>query len=96
MASMLAQPHAVLEYINSGNNLVLSWHSYLRHGHQAQAYINLSTTAVEHAAVPSVGKGIAQVYTYSNANPVITTRTTNTGTLKYVSVQPDSITVVER
>ena len=91
LASKLAQPHAVLVPVKTGNSYFLEFHSQLRGGHQDVAYINLSTTATAklkgypfpHANLPT--------YRFSNSHPAIVE--THTLTPATVTLPPDSITI---
>lgn len=92
LASKLAQPHAVLQRVATSSPYLLEFHSQLANGHQAVAYVNLSTTITfkakgypfPHANLPS--------FRYSAAAPHIATG--HTITPPAVSVQPDSVLVL--
>lgn len=91
LASKLAQPHAVLQQVPTGNEYLLEFHAQLRGGHQSVAYINLSPTATYKVKGYPLNKGNLPTYRYSNARPVITT--THTITPAVVTAAPDSVTV---
>jgi hypothetical protein len=95
LASKLAQPHAVLAAVNSGNGDVLAFHSYVPGAHQAAAIVNMNATSAEQATVPSVGDGAVTALQYSASDPVIT-QTTVAAQQKTVTVPPDSVTVFVR
>jgi hypothetical protein len=95
LASKLAQPHAVLSAPDSGNVNVLTFHAYLRGGHQAAAIVNLSATSTETATAPPVGKGAVTVSQYSASHPEIT-QSRMAAQQQTVTVPPDSMTVFAR
>jgi hypothetical protein len=95
LASKLAQPHAVLSAVNSGNGSVLAFHAYLRGGRQGAAIVNLSATSEQTATVPRVGRGAVTVLQYSAGHPQIT-QSRVAAQQQTVTVPPDSVTVFLR
>jgi hypothetical protein len=95
LASKLAQPGAQLSVDNANQNpSILTFKSTLADGHQAEAYVNLSTTTREQTtSAPELKPGLLNVWQYSNENPTVIQRVS--GTLKYVTVPPESVTVLE-
>jgi hypothetical protein len=95
LASKLAQPGATLSVDTTNQNpSILAFASTLPDGHQAEAYINLSTVATEQTtSAPELEPGLLNVWQYSNSNPTIIQRVS--GTLRYVVVPPESVTVLE-
>ena len=96
LASKLAQPGALLS-IDTANTgaAVLAFRSTLASGHQAEAYVNLSTTAS--ATITSAlgsKRGRLTEWQYSNQVPTIVKRVA--GAAKHVTVPPESVTVLER
>ncbi len=96
LAAKLAQPRALLSVDTTNQNpSILAFSSTLADGRQAEAYINLSTTAAEQAtSAPALRPGMATVWQYSSQDPVIVQRTANT--MSSVTVPPESVTVLER
>jgi hypothetical protein len=95
LASKLAQPGAQLSVDTTDQNpSILAFKSTLADGHQAEAYINLSTATREQTtSAPELKPGLLNVWQYSNDNPTVIQRVS--GTLKYVTVPPESVTVLE-
>lgn len=94
MASKLAQPHAVLSYVKSGNSKVLAFHATLRGGHQAVAYINITTGTSIKVPAPPLPKGNLVSWKFSNAHAKVTKGKTTEAALKNgVMTAPDSITI---
>jgi hypothetical protein len=96
LASKLAQPGAQLSIDTANqNSAILAFRSTLANGHQAEAYINLSTTASESpTAAPGFLPGPLTMWQYSNQDPTIVKQTSKT--LTSVTVPPESVTVLER
>lgn len=96
LASKLAQPGAVLSIDTANTNAdVLAFSSTLAGGHQAEAYVDISTTAS--ARVTSAlgsNRGRLSEWRYSNQDPALTKRVGN-GT-RHLTVPPESVTVLER
>jgi hypothetical protein len=95
LASKLAQPGALLSVDATNTNpLILAFQSTLANGHQAEAYVNLSTTASQTAtSAPGLKPGLVTVWQYSNQNPVITEQVSQPQ--QSVTVPPESVTVLE-
>jgi hypothetical protein len=94
LASKLAQPGALLSVDATNQNpAVLAFHSTLANGQQAEAYINLDTTASEApTAAPGLPAGPVTVWQYSNQNPTITQQASPTPAS--VTLPPESVTVL--
>jgi hypothetical protein len=94
MASKLAQPHSVLTYVKSGNSKVLAFHATLRGGHQAVAYINITTGSNIKVPAPPLPKGNLISWKFSNAHAkVIQGKTTEAALKNGVTTASDSITI---
>ena len=95
LASKLAQPGALLSVDTTNHNsAVLAFRSTLADGQQAEAYVNLSTTASETpTSAPGLKPGSLTVWQYSSQEPTIVKRTSKA--LKRVTVPPESVTVLE-
>jgi hypothetical protein len=95
LASKLAQPGALLSVDATNTNpLILAFSSTLANGQQAEAYVNLSTTASETITSPfDLKAGLLNQWQYSNQDPVIVQGTTAPS--QYVTVPPESVTVLE-
>jgi hypothetical protein len=96
LASKLAQPGALLS-IDTANTsaAVLAFRSKLASGHQAEAYVNLSTTGSQ-TITSALGskRGRLTQWQYSNQDPTIVKRVA--AAAKHVTVPPESVTVLER
>jgi hypothetical protein len=95
LASKLAQPGALLSvYAGSTNAAILAFRSVLASGRQAEAFINLSTTASEQAlSVPGLRSGLLTEWQYSNQDPAIFTQVAKAR--RHVTLPPESVTVLE-
>ena len=95
LASKLAQPGALLSVDATNTNpLILAFSSTLANGQQAEAYVNLSTTASQTLTSPfDLNAGLLNQWQYSNQDPVIVQGTTAPS--QYVTVPPESVTVLE-
>src|ERR1700751_5551410 len=71
LASKLAQPHAVLSIVNTGNSHVLAYHSTLSDGRQAVAFINISAGSSERVAGPAIGGGTLKKLQYKSTHAEI-------------------------
>lgn len=81
MASELAQPHAKLSVVPTASNYYLEYHASLTSGHQAVAYVNLSTKAVKmrgpgfpKANLPTFrtnGHGVQETHTKTPATVIV-------------------------
>jgi len=95
LASRLAQPGALLSVDPAnGNAAILAFRSALANGHQAEAYINLSTTASEETtAPPDIKPGPVTMWQYSNADPSIVKQSSERP--QSMTLPPESVTVLE-
>jgi hypothetical protein len=96
LASKLAQPGALLsiDTVNTSAN-VLAFQSTLTNGHHAEAYVDISTTAGA-TVTSALGSqpGRLTEWRYSNQAPTLSKRSAKP--VKYLTVPPESITVLER
>jgi hypothetical protein len=95
LAAKLAQPGALLSVDTAnGNPAILAFRSTLASGRQAEAYVNLSTTASEETtAPPDIKPGQLTIWQYSNSVPVIVRRTADKPGA--MTLPPESVTVLE-
>jgi hypothetical protein len=100
LASKLARPGALLSVDAANQNAaVLAFSSTLANGHQAEAYINLDTTASEQpTALPAFKPGPITTWQYSNQDPAISRQTAQAppATPQDLTLPPESVTVLER
>jgi hypothetical protein len=94
LASKLARPGAQLSADAANtSSTVLAFISTLANGHQAEAYINLSTTSNETVSSP-FSSGPVREWQYSNQNPTIIEQALQAP--QSVTVPPESVTVIEQ
>ena len=95
LASKLAQPGALLSVDAANQNAsVLAFTSTLPNGHQAEAFINLDTTASETtSSALASSPGQLTMWQYSNQDPVITQQASQPS--ETVTLPPESVTVLE-
>lgn len=95
LASKLAQPGALLS-VDAANTsaAILAFASTLPGGQHAEAYVNISTTASE-TVTSALGlkRGRLTEWQYSNQDPTIIKRAARA--TKYLTVPPESVTVLE-
>jgi hypothetical protein len=97
LASRLAQPHAVLRILNTGNKYVLGYLSTLANGHHAEALINISAHHSERVHGPSIGGGTLTRLQYRSGHAtIVTTRVSASSVNKTIDLPIDSVTVWER
>jgi hypothetical protein len=95
LASKLAQPHAVLSSIHTASDYYLEYHAQLRGGHQAVAYVNLSTKAAKMKMYPWANANLPTFRT--NGHGVQETHTQQVALVKHgVTVGAESIVVFTR
>jgi hypothetical protein len=95
LASKLAQPHAQLSAIHTSSDYYLEYHAQLRGGHQAVAYINLSTKATNMKMYPWAKANLPTFRT--NGHGVQVTHTQQAALVKHgVTVGAESIVVFTR
>jgi hypothetical protein len=93
LASKLAQPHAVLSIINTGNSHVLAYHSTLSDGRQAEAFMNISAGSSERVAGPAIGGGTLTKLQYRSSHAEIVRSQVPSRDVKSVDLPKDSATV---
>ena len=93
LASKLAQPHAVLSIVSTGNSHVLAYHSTLSDGRQAEALINISAGNSEKVAGPAIGGGTLTRLQYSSGQAEISQTQVSSWDAKTVDLPKDSATV---
>jgi hypothetical protein len=93
LASKLAQPHAVLSIINTGNSHVLAYHSTLSDGRQAEAFMNISAGSSERVAGPAIGGGTLTKLQYRSSHAEIVQSQVPSGDVKSIDLPKDSATV---
>jgi hypothetical protein len=96
LASKLAQPHAVLSIVSTGNSEVLAYHSTLTNGHQAEAFINISAAQSETVAGPAIGSGTLTQLQYRSGHATIVTTQVSSSAVKTITLPIDSVTVFTR
>jgi hypothetical protein len=96
LASKLAQPHAVLSIVNTGNGNVLAYHSTLSNGKQAEAFINISASKSETVAGPSIGSGTLTKLQYRSGHATIVTTKVSSSSVKRITLPIDSVTVLTK
>ena len=93
LASKLAQPHAFLSIVDTGNSNVLAYHSTLSDGRQAEAFINISAGQSATVAGPKIGGGTLTQLRYTSDHPVIGQSQVPAWKVKTLWVPKDSVTV---
>jgi hypothetical protein len=93
LASKLAQPHAALSIVNTGNSNVLAYHSTLGNGHQAEAFINISAGRGASVVGPEIGGGTLTQLQYVSARATIVQTQVSSWAVKAITVPKDSVTV---
>jgi hypothetical protein len=93
LASKLAQPHAVLSVVNTGNSKVLAYHSTLRNGRQAEAFINISASRWERVTGPAIGGGRLTQLQYRGSRATIVRTVVASSSVRTLGVPRDSVTV---
>lgn len=96
LASKLAQPHAVLSIVNTGNSNVLAYHSTLANGQQAEAFINISAGKSEWVAGPAIGSGTLTRLQYRSGHATIVQTKVSSSAVNSITVPIDSVTVFTR
>jgi hypothetical protein len=96
LASKLAQPHAVLSIVNTGNSNVLAYHSTLANGHQAEAFINISAARSETVTGPAIGSGTLTKLLYRSGHATIVKSQVSSSSVKKITLPIDSVTVFTR
>jgi hypothetical protein len=97
LASKLAQPHAVLRTLNTGNPYVLGYLSTLPNGHHAEALINISAYHTEWVHGPAVSGGtLTQLQYRSGHAAIVQSQVPAWSVNKTIGLPLDSVTVWER
>lgn len=97
LASRLAQPHAVLRILNTGNRYVLGYFSTLANGHHAEALINISAKHTERVHGPSLSGGTLTRLQYRSGHAsIVQTRVSASSVNAAIYLPIDSVTVWER
>ena len=93
LASKLAQPHAALSIIDTGNSNVLAYHSTLSDGRQAVALININAGRSERVSGPAIGGDTLTQLQYRSSQAEITQTQVPAWKVKTITVPKDSVTV---
>jgi len=93
LASKLAQPHAVLKIVNTGNSHVLAYHSTLTNGQQAEAFININASSSEWVTGPAIGGGTLTQLQYGSGHATIVTTQVSSSAVESIRVPKESVTV---
>jgi len=93
LASKLAQPHAILSAIDTGNGDVLAYHSTLSDGRQAEAFVNINAGQSESVPGPEIGGTLTQLQ-YGNDHPTIVQTQVSYSKVRTITVPKDSVTVL--
>lgn len=93
LASKLAQPHAVLRIIDTGNDNVLAYHATLSDGRQAAAFVNINAGGSEKVAGPAIGGGTLTQLQYKSSHPTIVQNQVSSWSVKNLRLPKDSVTV---
>jgi hypothetical protein len=93
LASKLAQPHAFLSIIDTGNSHVLAFHATLTDGSQADAFINISAGQSEKVTGPEIGDGTLTQLQYRTTHAEIVQSQVSSWKVKTVDLPKDSVTV---
>jgi hypothetical protein len=95
LASKLAQPHAVLGIVSTGNSSVLAYHSTLTNGRQAEAFINISASRSERVTGPAIGSGTLTQLQYRSGHATIVTTKVSASSVKTITLPVDSVTIFQ-
>ena len=93
LASKLAQPHALLSIVNTGNDHVLAYHSTLADGRSAEAFININAGGSEWARGPQIGGGTLTRLQYQTDRASIVQTRVPSSAGKGITLPRDSVTV---
>lgn len=93
LASKLAQPHAFLSIIDTGNSHVLAFHATLTDGRQADAFINISAGQSERVTGPDIGDGTLTQLQYRSTRAEIVQSQVRAWKVKNIDLPKDSVTV---
>jgi hypothetical protein len=93
LASKLAQPHARLSIVDTGNNYVLAYRSTLADGRQAEALININASQSEWVRGQAIGDGTLTRLQYKRDHAQIVQTQVSSGDVKGITLPRDSVTV---
>ena len=93
LASKLAQPHANLSIVNTGNDNVLAFRATLSDGRRAAAFVNINAGGSEKVAGPAIGGGTLTRLQYQSSNPTIVQDQVSSWSVKKLRLPKDSVTV---
>jgi hypothetical protein len=93
LASKLAQPHANLSIVSTGNDNVLAFHATLSDGRQAAAFVNINAGGSETVDGPAIGGGTLTKLRYSSSNPKIEQDQVSSWSVKRLWLPKESVTV---
>ena len=93
LASKLAQPHAQLSMVDTGNSHVLAYRATLSNGSKAEALININAGGSENVAGPEIGGGKLTQLQYRSSNATIVQSQVSSWSVKTISLPKDSVTV---
>jgi hypothetical protein len=93
LASKLAQPHAQLSIVDTGNDDVLAYHSTLANGQQAEAFININAGRSEWASGTAIGGGTLTRLQYRDGRHTIAEAQVPSSAVEGITLPRDSVTV---
>lgn len=93
LASKLAQPHARLSIVDTGNDHVLAYRSTLDDGRQAEAFININAGGSEWVRGPDIGGGTLTRLQYRSGRAEIVQAQVSSWSVKGITLPKDSVTV---
>jgi hypothetical protein len=93
LASKLAQPHAQLSIVDTGNDDVLAYHSTLANGQQAEAFININAGQSEWASGTAIGGGTLTRLQYRDGRSTIAETQVPSSAVEGITLPRDSVTV---
>jgi hypothetical protein len=93
LASSLAQPHASLSIINTGNSHVLAYHSTLVNGRQAEAFVNIDAGRSEWVRGQAIGGGRLTRLQYGSSRARIVQTRVPSSAVTGITLPRDSVTV---
>jgi hypothetical protein len=92
LASRLAQPHALLSIVNTGNSYVLGYHSTLADGRQAEAFININAGRPEGVRGPAIGGRLTRLQYRDDRARIVQTLVPSSA-VRRITLPRDSVTV---
>jgi hypothetical protein len=93
LASKLAQPHAVLTIVSTGNSNVLAYRATLSDGRRAEAFVNISAGNAHTVPGPAIGGGTLTQRQYQSSKATIVQNQVSSWSVKRITLPKDSVTV---